>query len=126
MRKPAVLGAVRRELPDGQAGMLVVRTPSVTPGYWDDRNGGPRGAAELPPPAALVPATAREDLPVGVTGKVLKRVLRERHRDPLSGSGHRDRRHRGPAASCLIHRQKVCWSRPPRERAHRFLPHVSE
>ncbi|MHA6757940.1 class I adenylate-forming enzyme family protein [Streptacidiphilus sp. PAMC 29251] len=183
VRKAAVLGADGRELPDGQAGMLGVRTPSVTPGYWDDpalnkesvlsgyfltgdivrkdregnwyhldrtpdvirsaagdvhslpleevvltatqaldaavvaiadprqpgrycpaavvyfRDGVPRAAAELlalcntaldvaglPRLDALVLATAREELPVGVTGKVLKRVLRERHHDLMSQS----------------------------------------
>jgi acyl-coenzyme A synthetase/AMP-(fatty) acid ligase len=39
------------------------------------------GLAEL---AALIVATDRTQLPVGVTGKVLKRVLRDRHRDLLS------------------------------------------
>ncbi|MFK0291825.1 class I adenylate-forming enzyme family protein [Streptomyces sp. NPDC090442] len=41
-------------------------------------------AAGLPRLDALVLAPSREELPVGVTGKVLKRVLRERHRDVLS------------------------------------------
>jgi long-chain acyl-CoA synthetase len=41
-----------------------------------------RGLTEL---AALIVATDRKDLPVGVTGKVLKRVLRDRHRTLLSG-----------------------------------------
>jgi len=36
VRKAAVLDEEGNELPDGQAGMLGVRTPSVTPGYWDD------------------------------------------------------------------------------------------
>ncbi|WP_042431994.1 class I adenylate-forming enzyme family protein [Streptacidiphilus anmyonensis] len=181
VRKAAVLDAGGRELPDGQAGMLGVRTPSSTPGYWDDphlneqsvvngyfltgdivrRDGsgtwyhldrtpdvietatGPvyslpmeevvllstealdaavvavadpdapgrmcpaavvlfaDGAPHDPLPllercnaalareglprlSALVLASDRADLPVGVTGKVLKRVLRERHRDLLS------------------------------------------
>lgn len=39
---------------------------------------------DLPPLAALVVARDRTGLPVGVTGKVLKRVLRERHQDVLS------------------------------------------
>ncbi|WP_110943900.1 class I adenylate-forming enzyme family protein [Streptomyces niger] len=36
VRRAAVLDAAGRELPPGQAGMLGVRTPSVTLGYWDD------------------------------------------------------------------------------------------
>ncbi|MFJ4713590.1 class I adenylate-forming enzyme family protein [Streptomyces sp. NPDC088785] len=32
----AVLDADGNRLPDGEAGLLGVRTPSVTPGYWDD------------------------------------------------------------------------------------------
>jgi 3-aminoavenalumate diazotase len=39
------------------------------------------GLTEL---AALIVAADRDDLPVGVTGKVLKRVLRDRHRTLLS------------------------------------------
>ncbi|MFJ5552959.1 AMP-binding protein [Streptomyces sp. NPDC093225] len=181
VRKAAVLAPDGRELPDGQAGMLGVRTPSVTPGYWDDpglnkesvlsgyfltgdvvrrdaegnwyhldrtpdviraaagdvhslpleevvlnttqaldaavvavadpqqpgkhcpaavvyyADGVERipadllaacnaalDAAGLPRLNALVLAGEREGLPVGVTGKVLKRVLRERHRDVLT------------------------------------------
>jgi acyl-coenzyme A synthetase/AMP-(fatty) acid ligase len=181
VRKAAVLGADGRELPNGQAGLLGVRAPSVTPGYWDDPQlnrdsylngyfltgdvvrrdaegnwyhldrtpdaidtatgnvyslpleeivltatqavdaavvavadpgrpgkyrpaavvyrpaGADREAAELlavcnaklseaglPSLSALIVAADREDLMVGVTGKVLKRVLRERHRDVLS------------------------------------------
>ncbi|CAM5683379.1 Long-chain-fatty-acid--CoA ligase [Streptomyces avidinii] len=181
VRKAAVLGPDGRELPAGQAGMLGVRTPSVTPGYWDDpalnkesllsgyfltgdivrkdaegnwyhldrtpdvvkaaagdvyslpleevvlnstraldtavvavadpqlpgsycpaavvyyADGVDRSAADLLAVCnaaleaaglarlhALVLVSAREDLPVGVTGKVLKRVLRERHHDVLS------------------------------------------
>jgi acyl-CoA synthetase (AMP-forming)/AMP-acid ligase II len=41
-----------------------------------------RGMARL---AAVVVAANRDELPVGVTGKVLKRVLRERHRTILGG-----------------------------------------
>ncbi|MEV7730051.1 class I adenylate-forming enzyme family protein [Streptomyces sp. NPDC087917] len=182
VRKAAVLDADGRELPVGQAGMLGVRTPSVTPGYWDDptlneesllsgffltgdivrkdaegnwyhldrtpdvihaaagdvyslpleevvltstqaldtavvavadpqhpgkdcpaavvhyADGVRRSAADLlavcndaldaaglPRLRALVLAEERDQLPVGVTGKVLKRVLRERHRDVLTG-----------------------------------------
>jgi long-chain acyl-CoA synthetase len=182
VRKAAVLDEAGNELPTGQAGLLGVRTPSVTPGYVNDpeltdnarRSGyfltgdvvrrdergnfyqldrtpdvittadgpayslpmeevvltatlaldaavfavddpstpgksrpagvvlfddeeprpGPeeilarcngalaeRGLTEL---AALIVATDRTDLPVGVTGKVLKRVLRDRHRRLLS------------------------------------------
>ncbi|WP_424217605.1 class I adenylate-forming enzyme family protein (plasmid) [Streptomyces sp. BI20] len=181
VRKAAVLAPDGTELPPGQAGMLGVRTPSVTPGYWDDpalnkesllagyfltgdivrrdtegswyhldrtpdvigtaagevhslpleevvlnatgaldaaviavadprqpgrsrpaavvyfTDGAERAPAELlagcntaldaaglPRLDALVVAADREALPVGVTGKVLKRVLRERHRDLLS------------------------------------------
>lgn len=181
VRKAAVLDAAGRELPEGQAGMLGVRGPSITTGYWDDpgltkksvlngyfltgdivrRDGegnwyhldrtpdviraaagpvyslpleevvlsttgaldaavvavadpqqtgrscpaavvhftdgaahSPAGlladcnaaldAAGLPRLNALVLAPSREDLPVGVTGKTLKRVLRERHHDVLS------------------------------------------
>jgi long-chain acyl-CoA synthetase len=40
-----------------------------------------RGLAEL---AGLIVTGDRQDIPVGVTGKVLKRLLRERHRDVLS------------------------------------------
>ncbi|MEV0785823.1 class I adenylate-forming enzyme family protein [Streptomyces sp. NPDC050423] len=32
----AVLDERGRPLPDGEAGLLGVRTPSITPGYWDD------------------------------------------------------------------------------------------
>ncbi|QMU71555.1 class I adenylate-forming enzyme family protein [Streptacidiphilus sp. P02-A3a] len=32
----AVLDQQGRPLPDGEAGLLGVRTPSITPGYWDD------------------------------------------------------------------------------------------
>ncbi|MEU6062870.1 AMP-binding protein, partial [Streptomyces sp. NPDC047097] len=180
VRKAAVLDADGNELPDGEAGQLGVRTPSVTPGYWDDTHlteestvngyfltgdiarrdgqgrfyhldrtpdviksvGGevyslpleevvltvtkaldaavvavddPRAPgrscpaavvfhdddverspesllrvcnealqkAGLPRLRALVLAGGREGLPVGVTGKVLKRRLREKHRDVL-------------------------------------------
>lgn len=180
VRKAAVLDEQGDELPDGEAGRLGVRTPSVTPGYWDDqqlseeslvngyfltgdivrRDGAGRyfhldrtpdvirGAAGpvhslpleevvltvtqaldagvvgvddpeapghaapiavvrfgddvsrspedllavcnkalrdrgLEPLRALVVAAGPEDLPVGVTGKVLKRRLRERHRGLL-------------------------------------------
>lgn len=38
--------------------------------------------------AALLVAADRDDLPVGVTGKVLKRVLRERHRTLLTSPAH--------------------------------------
>lgn len=182
VRKAAALGADGTELPPGQAGMLGVRTPSVTPGYWDDpalnkesllsgyfltgdivrrdtegnwyhldrtpdvikaaagdvyslpleevvlnstraldtavvavadpqlpgsycpaavvyyADGVERSAADLLSVCntalegaglarlnALILVSAREDLPVGVTGKVLKRVLRERHHDVLGG-----------------------------------------
>lgn len=181
VREAAALDPSGRELPAGHAGMLGVKGPSVTPGYWDDpgltkqsvlngyfltgdivrrdsegnwyhldrtpdviraaagdihslpleevvlnttqaldaavvavadpqqpgkscpaavvyhADGTERRAADLlavcntaldraglPRLAALVVAGAREDLPVGVTGKVLKRVLRERHHDVLS------------------------------------------
>ena len=184
VRRAAVLDDQGRELPPGEAGMLGVRTPSVTPGYWDDpalsseslsngyfltgdmarrddrgrwfhldrtpdvvhtvdgpvyglpleeavllatgaldaavvavddpaapghsrpvaivlfRDGDPRSpqqlltacnaaAAErgLAPLSALVVAPDRDGLPVGVTGKVLKRVLRERHGDLLRDPG---------------------------------------
>ncbi|MFC4852920.1 class I adenylate-forming enzyme family protein [Actinophytocola glycyrrhizae] len=178
--RAAVLDELGNELPDGQAGLLGVRTPSVTPGYVNDpaltaqaraggyfftgdvvrrdadgtwyhldrtpdaihtvagptyslpleeivlsetgafdaavvavddpfavgrsrpvavvlfKGGGPTpqdvlarcnrvlalaGMALL---AAVVVAESRADLPVGVTGKVLKRVLRDRHRHLLS------------------------------------------
>jgi long-chain acyl-CoA synthetase len=179
--KAAALDDMGRELPAGQAGLLGVQTPSVTPGYVNDpsltseaRRGGyfltgdvvrqdadgnfyhldrtpdvittaagkvyslpaeevvllttealdagvvavddpqrpgmsrPAGvvlfrdaslppAADtlarcnealaawgLPPLAALIVTADRSDLPVGLTGKVLKRVLRERHRFLLS------------------------------------------
>lgn len=36
VRDAAVLDESGRPLPDGRAGLLGVRTPSVTPGYWDD------------------------------------------------------------------------------------------
>lgn len=36
VRRAAVLDEAGREVPAGQAGRLGVRTPSVTPGYWDD------------------------------------------------------------------------------------------
>jgi long-chain acyl-CoA synthetase len=36
VRDAAVFDESGRPLPDGQAGRLGVRTPSVTPGYWDD------------------------------------------------------------------------------------------
>lgn len=36
VRKAAVLDEAGREVPAGQAGRLGVRTPSLTPGYWDD------------------------------------------------------------------------------------------
>jgi acyl-coenzyme A synthetase/AMP-(fatty) acid ligase len=42
-------------------------------------------AAELAPLSGLVIAADRDELPVGVTGKVLKRLLRERHKTLLSG-----------------------------------------
>lgn len=181
VRKAAALDPSGRELPAGQPGMLGVKGPSVTPGYWDDpgltkqsvlngyfltgdivrhdgegnwyhldrtpdvirtaagdvhslpleevvlnttqaldaavvavadprqpgrscpaavvhhTDGIHRSAADLlavcntaldraglPRLAALVVAGTREDLPVGVTGKTLKRVLRERHHDLLS------------------------------------------
>lgn len=181
VRRAAVLDDAGRELPPGQAGMLGVRTPSVTPGYWDDpalnessmrggylltgdmvrrdadgryyhldrtpdvihttdgpvyslpleeavllatgaldaavvavddpgapgrsrpaaillfRQPDPRSPSELldlcnaaaterglTPLEALVVAPDRAALPVGVTGKVLKRVLRERHRTLLA------------------------------------------
>ena len=43
--------------------------------------------------AALLVAADRDELPVGVTGKVLKRVLRERHRTLLTtGAADADRR----------------------------------
>ncbi|WP_309505862.1 class I adenylate-forming enzyme family protein [Streptomyces pyxinae] len=180
VRQAAVLDPSGRELPYGQAGLLGVRGPSVTPGYWDDpgltkssilsgyfltgdvvrRDGEGRwyhldrtpdvihtatgdvyslpleevvlsttqaldaavvavddpaqpdrslpaavvlhrdevrrspadllavcntalDRAGLPRLSALVLADGRDGLPVGVTGKVLKRVLRERHRDLL-------------------------------------------
>jgi 3-aminoavenalumate diazotase len=180
VRKAAVLDPQGNELPDGEAGLLGVRTPSVTPGYVNNeelneqsRRGGyfltgdvvrhengtwyhldrtpdvivtedgpvysllteevvlketqafdaavvavddqkapefsrpvavvlfkdealtaaealarcnaalaERGMARL---EALVVAANRDELPVGVTGKVLKRVLRERHRTVLGG-----------------------------------------
>ncbi|MDQ8706890.1 class I adenylate-forming enzyme family protein [Streptomyces sp. LHD-70] len=182
VRKAAVLDVHGRELPDGEPGMLGVKTPSVTAGYLDDpdlteestvngyfltgdimrrENGtdwfhldrtpdvihtseGPvhslpleevvllatqaldtavvavgdpeapcrslplavvlhTDGAERDPQAELAAcnealarhglsplrglllATDRSDLPVGVTGKVLKRVLRERHRSVLHG-----------------------------------------
>ncbi|MGH3873078.1 MAG: class I adenylate-forming enzyme family protein [Pseudonocardiaceae bacterium] len=180
VREAAVLDEHGRPLPAGRAGLLGVRTPSVTPGYWEEpeltekaRRGGyfltgdvvrrdedgnfyhldrtpdvittvdgpvyslpieeivltvtgaldtavvavgdpdhPSTARPIavalfkdhtPPPAeellarcnaaleraglcplrALVVAADRSELPVGVTGKVLKRVLRERHHDLL-------------------------------------------
>lgn len=183
VRRAAVLDDLGNELPAGRAGMLGVRTPSVTPGYWDDpelsrqslragyfltgdivrrdeqgrwfhldrtpdvirtatgpvyslpleevvlletgaldaavvavddpRNAGhSRPAAVvlfapghrrspgellaecnlalasrgLAPLSALVVAEDRADLPVGVTGKVLKRLLRERHQRLLTES----------------------------------------
>ncbi|MFI0820253.1 class I adenylate-forming enzyme family protein [Streptomyces sp. NPDC021098] len=189
VRKAAVLDEEGNELPDGQAGLLGVRTPSVTPGYWDDPQlsqesllngyfltgdvvrrdeqgrfyhldrtpdvihsaagpvhslpleevlllatqaldaavvavddpGAPGKSApigivlfhdrdegdgsekrdedallaavnaelarkRLPPLRALLIAADREELPVGVTGKVLKRQLRERHRALLHDS----------------------------------------
>lgn len=181
VRHAAVLGPAGEELPDGETGLLGVRTPSVTPGYVNEpeltegaRSGGyfltgdvvrrdgcgnwyhldrtpdvidtaggpvyslpleeallittqaldasvvavddpahpgssrPVGIAlfadERPPDAqealdrcnralaerglarlaALIVTGDRQGLPVGVTGKALKRVLRERHRDLLS------------------------------------------
>ncbi|OIJ97040.1 AMP-binding protein [Streptomyces monashensis] len=36
VRDAAVLDERGRPVPDGEAGLLGVRTPSVTPGYWDD------------------------------------------------------------------------------------------
>ncbi|MFC4471265.1 class I adenylate-forming enzyme family protein [Streptomyces xiangluensis] len=189
VRKAAVLDEHGNELPDGQAGMLGVRTPSVTPGYWDDpklsqesllsgyfltgdivrRDGqgrfyhldrtpdvihsasgpvhslpieevvllttqaldaavvgvedpeapgkaapvavvlftdsgnsparssddllatvnGELGRKGLPLLRALLIAADRDELPVGVTGKVLKRQLRERHRTLLHDSAAR-------------------------------------
>jgi len=180
VRRAAALDATGRELPAGQAGLLGVRTPSVTAGYWDDpkltqesllngyfltgdvvrrdeqgrwyhldrtpdviktaggdvyslqleevvllatlaldaavvavedpgtpgafcpaavvyRPGGAERSAEellsacntaldaagLPRLRALMVAADRGELPVGVTGKVLKRELRERHADLL-------------------------------------------
>ncbi|MEU6406947.1 class I adenylate-forming enzyme family protein [Streptomyces sp. NPDC046985] len=180
VRQAAVLDETGAELPNGQAGMLGVRTPSVTPGYWDDpelnqqsllsgyfltgdivrrdeegrfyhldripdvihsatgpvyslpleevvllttqaldtavvavddpdapdasvplavvlfRDGAVRTTDDLlatvnaelsrqglPLLRALIVAADRSDLPVGVTGKVLKRQLRERHRTLL-------------------------------------------
>lgn len=179
VREAAVLDPLGNELPDGEAGLLGVRTPSVTPGYVNNdelneqsRSGGylltgdvvrrvdgtwyhldrtpdvivtadgpvysllteevvlketqaldagvvgvadPASAEFAKPVAvvlfkgealpaadilarcntalaqrgmarleAVVVAAGRDDLPVGVTGKVLKRVLRERHRTILS------------------------------------------
>ncbi|GAA3059636.1 class I adenylate-forming enzyme family protein [Actinokineospora globicatena] len=49
--------------------------------------------AGLAPLAALVVAADRAGLPVGVTGKVLKRVLRETHRDLLRGKPPADVAH---------------------------------
>jgi 3-aminoavenalumate diazotase len=180
VREAAVLDEHGNSLPAGKAGLLGVRTPSVTPGYWEEpaltekaRRGGyfltgdvvqrdedgnfyhldrtpdvittvdgpvyslpieevvltVTGALDtavvavkdpehfsttrpiavvlfkelVPPPVdellarcnaeldraglspirALVVAADRSELPVGVTGKVLKRVLRERHHDLL-------------------------------------------
>lgn len=184
VRRAAVLDTCGNELPDGEAGLLGVRTPSVTPGYVNapsldeqSRRGGylltgdvvrqvdgtwhhldrtpdvivteqgpvyslpaeeavlmatqafdaavvgvddpkaegfakpiavvlfkdtpmtadevltccntiltRRGMTRL---AAVVVASDRDDLPVGVTGKVLKRVLRDRHRAMLSSPPER-------------------------------------
>ncbi|MET9364737.1 class I adenylate-forming enzyme family protein [Streptomyces sp. NPDC006632] len=182
VRQAAVLDEDGNVLPDGEAGRLGVRTPSLTPGYWDDPTlgrdslcngyfltgdvvrrdsqglwyhldrtpdvihtaGGPvyslpleetvllrtqaldaavvavadpdrpgacrpaavvlfgdgiersprnlldgcnaaLTAAGLAPLSALVIAENRDALPVGPTGKVLKRRLREQHRSILSG-----------------------------------------
>jgi acyl-coenzyme A synthetase/AMP-(fatty) acid ligase len=186
LRGAAALDEHGRAVPTGQAGMLGVRTPSSTPGYWDDpdltvrslrhgywltgdvvrRDGsgqwfhldrvpdvihtarGPVYSLELeeaillvteafdaavvavddpahpgksapaavllfkadsgPDPTtllaacnealqrrglsrlrAMVIAGSRDELPVGVTGKVLKRQLRDRHRALLSGPASR-------------------------------------
>jgi acyl-coenzyme A synthetase/AMP-(fatty) acid ligase len=184
VREAAVLDDNGDELPDGEAGLLGVRTPSVTPGYVNDpslderswrggyfltgdvvrRVGGtwyhldrtpdvittargpvyslpveevvlmetqaldaavvgvddpaaegcatpvavvlfkdaPRSAEEvlarcntalarrgMTRLAAVVVAADRDELPVGVTGKVLKRVLRERHRHLLTAPPRR-------------------------------------
>ncbi|MGH3673927.1 MAG: class I adenylate-forming enzyme family protein [Pseudonocardiaceae bacterium] len=191
VREAAVLDELGNPLPAGKAGLLGVRTPSVTPGYWDepeltmkacrggyfltgdvvrrdedgnfyhlDRTpdvittiGGPvyslpieevvltvTGAldaaviavddpehpstarpiavvlfkdlapspvhelltrcnaeldrAQLTPIRALVMVVDRSELPVGVTGKVLKRVLRERYHDLL-------REHAGPGVALV-------------------------
>ncbi|GGS58004.1 class I adenylate-forming enzyme family protein [Actinokineospora fastidiosa] len=51
------------------------------------RCNGALAAAGLARLAALVVARDRAELPVGVTGKVLKKVLRERHADLLSAPG---------------------------------------
>ncbi|MFG2949562.1 class I adenylate-forming enzyme family protein [Streptomyces adustus] len=184
VRKAAVLDERGRELPDGQAGRLGVRTPSITAGYLDEpalteestvngyfltgdimrrdsdgtwyhldrtpdvihtvegpvhslpveevvllatqaldtavvavddpdspghsrplaialfTDGAPRDAARLlrtcnaalareglAPLGGLLLAAERSELPVGVTGKVLKRLLRERLRGVLSRTG---------------------------------------
>lgn len=47
------------------------------------------GAEGLPGLRGLTVAAERAELPVGVTGKVLKRVLRDRHRDLLRDGGAR-------------------------------------
>ncbi|MGW8981620.1 MULTISPECIES: class I adenylate-forming enzyme family protein [unclassified Streptomyces] len=193
VRDAAVLDEQGRPVPDGQPGLLGVRTPSVTPGYWDDPSlsrdslsngyfltgdvvrreadgrwyhldrtpdvihtesgpvhslpleesvllttqaldtavvavedpdhpgaslpaavvlfgddGVPRSARDLldlcnvalqrkalAPLAALVVAADRTELPVGPTGKILKRVLREEHgpvlRRPAGGPVAHDR-----------------------------------
>ncbi|MCQ4084300.1 acyl--CoA ligase [Streptomyces sp. RB6PN25] len=199
VRDAAALDGQGRPLPDGEAGLLGVRTPSITPGYWDDpalsrdsvsngyfltgdvvrRDGnglwyhldrtpdvigtadGPvyslpleeavlmttqaldaavvavddpdNAGTSLPaavvmfgdeaasspqelldrctaalrnrglvPLSALVVAADRNELPVGPTGKVLKRRLREAHRDIL----------RRPAEGAVAH-HRTAQARPP-------------
>jgi len=69
-------------LPDGRAGGADANAEELL-----RRCNGRLQAAGLARLRALVVAAGRDDLPVGVTGKALKRELRARHRGLLRGPG---------------------------------------
>ncbi len=82
----AVVAVDDPEHPSTSRPIAVVLFKDVTPPPADEllaRCNAELGKAGLSSVCALVVAAGRDDLPVGVTGKVLKRVLRERHRAVL-------------------------------------------
>lgn len=86
----AVVGADDPEHAGMSRPVAIVLFKDAAPGPGEellDRCNAALAGEGLAPLGALVVAAGREELPVGVTGKVLKRVLRERHRGLLTGPG---------------------------------------